>query len=123
MLIKQAIAVIVLSTGSAGASAQLANQVELRIEPSNRTLTVNAVLQRSTDALDPELRDFFAYLACFAPKPASFNLAAMNAVWGVPDPQAIASRLIDWGLLEPAREGRYQMHALLVLHAQTLLHA
>jgi hypothetical protein len=87
------------------------------------TLTVNAVLQRSTDALDPELRDFFAYLACFAPKPASFNLAAMNAVWGVPDPQAIASRLIDWGLLEPAREGRYQMHALLVLHAQTLLHA
>ena len=52
MLIKQAIAVIVLSTGSAGASAQLANQVELRIEPSNRTLTVNA---EDRVTADPEI--------------------------------------------------------------------
>ncbi len=58
----------------------------------------------------------------FAPKPATFDLAAMKAVWQVEQPQPIVRTLVDRGLLEFVQEiGRYQMHALLVAHAKSLL--
>jgi hypothetical protein len=86
------------------------------------TPTVAALLQRSTERLDQLTRDCYAYLGVFAPKPATFDLAAMQAVWEVKDPKPIARALVDRGLLEYIQEmGRYQMHALLVMHAKSLL--
>jgi len=85
------------------------------------TPTVAALLQKSTDRLDPQTRDRFAYLAAFPHKPATFDLRAMKAVWKIEDPKPTVRILVDRGLLEFVEEtGRYQMHALLVLHARSL---
>jgi len=83
--------------------------------------TVTALLQKSTNLLDETTRDCFAYLGAFAPKPAAFDLEAMKAVWQVPDAKPIVRELVDRGLLEPTGTGRFQMHALLVAHARSLL--
>ncbi len=85
--------------------------------------SVAALLKRSTDALDPETRIRFALLSLFVPKPATFDLAALKTVWDVLDPRPIARKLVDRGLLEPVGGGRFQMHALLMLHAKSLLTA
>lgn len=82
--------------------------------------TVAALLKKSTDLLDDFTRDCFAFLGPFAPKPATFDLRAMEAVWMVDDPKPIARTLVDRGLLEPVGS-RFQMHALLVAHANSLL--
>ena len=82
--------------------------------------TVAALLQKSTDRLDEVNREYFARLGPFAAKPASFNLDAMKDVWEVDDPKPIARTLVEHGLLEPLG-GRFQMHALLVAHARSLL--
>lgn len=88
----------------------------------NQTMpTVAVLLQKSTDYLDKHTRDCFAYLGAFAPKPATFDLAAMKEVWEVDDPVPTARNLVDRGLLEPATADRFQMHALLVTHAHSLL--
>lgn len=91
-----------------------------RVEEGNIP-TVRVLLQKSTDLLSEQTRECFAYLGAFAPKPATFNLAAMKDVWEVDDPVPIAEDLMDHGLLEPAGSGRFQMHALLVAHAHSLL--
>jgi hypothetical protein len=83
--------------------------------------TVAALLQKSTDVLDEHTRDCFAYLGAFAPKPATFDLEAMRSVWEVDDPRPVVRELVEHGLLEPAGAGRFQMHALLVKHALSLL--
>lgn len=83
--------------------------------------TVAVLLQKSTDTLDERTRECFAYLGAFAPKPAAFDLAAMRTVWEEPDPKPIVRHLVDRGLLEPVGNERFQMHALLVLHARSLL--
>jgi DNA-binding SARP family transcriptional activator len=85
------------------------------------TPTIAALLQRSTDALDEETRFRFAVLGLFVPKPATFDLAAMSIAWELPDPKPTARLLVNRGLLEPVSGGRFQMHALLVLHARSLL--
>lgn len=85
--------------------------------------TVAALLKKSTDRLDARARDCFALLGAFAPKPAAFDLAAMQAIWQVDDPKPVARELVGRGLLEPAGAGRFQMHALLVQHARSLLTA
>lgn len=82
--------------------------------------TVAALLKKSTDRLDDFTRDCFAFLGPFAPKPATFDLDAMKAVWMVDDPKPIARTLVERGLLEPVGS-RFQMHALLVAHARSLL--
>lgn len=83
--------------------------------------TVAALLQRSTDMLDERTRDCFAVLGAFAPKPATFDLGAMKAVWRTDDPKPVIHELVDHGLLEPVGAGRFQVHALLVKHARSLL--
>lgn len=83
--------------------------------------TVAALLRRSTDQLDEATRDCFALLGVFAPKPATFDLSAMQAVWHVGDPKTVVRKLAGHGLLEPVGSGRFQMHALLVQHARSLL--
>ncbi|HEX2623278.1 MAG TPA: NB-ARC domain-containing protein, partial [Phototrophicaceae bacterium] len=87
----------------------------------NTSPTVAVLLNRSTDALDPETRNRFAYLGLFAPKPATFDLEAMAVAWDVNDPRPVARVLVNRGLLEPINGGRFQMHAVLVLHARSLL--
>jgi DNA-binding SARP family transcriptional activator len=83
--------------------------------------TVAALLKRSTDLLDPENRLRFAYLGLFVPKPATFDLEAMAVAWDIADPRPVARLLVSRGLLEPINGGRFQMHALLVMHARALL--
>ena len=83
--------------------------------------SVSALLKRSTDLLDAETRQRFAFLGLFVPKPATFDLEAMAVAWDVNDPRPIARILVNRGLLEPISGGRFQMHALLVMHARSLL--
>jgi len=89
---------------------------------SETSATVAVLFQKSTDRLDEHTRDCFAFLGPFAPKPATFDLDAMKFVWQVEDPKPIVRTLVDRGLLEPVGDtGKYQMHALLIAHAKSLL--
>jgi NB-ARC domain-containing protein/effector-associated domain 10 (EAD10)-containing protein len=103
-----------------GAAVIKADAPADRVEGANIP-TVTALLQKSTDVLDEQTRDCFAFLGAFAPKPATFDLAAMKAVWQVEDPKPTVRKLVDHGLLEPVGSGRFQMHALLVMQARSLL--
>jgi len=76
------------------------------------TPTVAVLFARSTDRLSDDDRRYFALLAPFVPKPATFSLKALKLVWDMPDPEPV---------LEPVGEGRFWMHALLVIHALSLL--
>jgi hypothetical protein len=88
---------------------------------SETTPTVAALLAMSTDLLDPQTRLGFARLGWFAAKPATFDLRAVKTAISLDDPIPVVGTLLDRGLLEWAEGGRYQMHALLVLHARSLL--
>lgn len=93
-----------------------------RTDLSTQTLpTLSVLLAKSTERLPPELLERFAFLGVFAPKPATFDLAALRAVWDVEDPKPSVRALVNLGLLEPAGEGRFRMHALLIAHAESLL--
>lgn len=95
-----------------------------RIDLVTQTIpTVAALLQRSTHRLSEETRRRFAFLGAFAPKPATFDLEAIEAVWQVEDARATLRDLVSRGLLEPLGDGLFQMHALLAVHAQSLLTA
>ncbi|HEU4329408.1 MAG TPA: NB-ARC domain-containing protein [Roseiflexaceae bacterium] len=83
--------------------------------------TVVALLKKSTDKLTDPLRKYFSMLGFSAPKPAKFDLSLMSSVWMLNDPRPIASELVDRGLLENIPGGKYQMHALLVAHAESML--
>jgi hypothetical protein len=111
-----------------GSSTRLLQQAapDDRLDPRTGTIpTFSVVLKQSTARLDEETRERFAYLGAFAPKPATFDMEAMQAVWVSPDldnTRATVRTLADRGLLEPIiGTGRFQMHAVLVLHAQSLL--
>ncbi|MCD4686845.1 MAG: AAA family ATPase [Anaerolineae bacterium] len=93
-----------------------------RFDPEMQaTPTVRVLLQRSTDQLADDARRCFVLLGVFAPKPATFDLPAMKAVWDVPDPRPAVRTLVARGLLEPTNGGRFQMHALLVMHAKSMV--
>lgn len=91
-----------------------------RIEKDGNIPSVKVLLQRSTDVLDEQTRESFIYLGAFAPKPATFDLSALRAVWQVDDPKPIVRQLVGHGLLEPVGRGRFQMHRILVDHARSL---
>ncbi len=98
-----------------------ANAPADRMDTSDEVpLTVNALLRKSTDLLDDENRERFALLGVFAPKPAFFDLDAMQAVWATDTPRETVRTLVERGLLEPANEGQFQIHALLVMHAKSM---
>ena len=82
---------------------------------------MQALLKKSTDVLDPLSRDCFAFLGVFAPKPATFDLGAIKAVWDIPRPDLIIRNLVRHGLLESVTPGRFQIHDLLVQHARSLI--
>jgi len=88
---------------------------------SETTPNVAALLRKSTARLAPSDRECFAMLGVFAPKPATFDIPAMSAVWEVDNPKPIVRTLVGRGLLEPVGGGRFWMHALLAAHARTLL--
>lgn len=106
-----------------GTKLLLAKAPADRADVINQTTpTVAALLQTSTEHLDKQTREYFVYLGAFAPKPATFDLVAMKNVWLVDDPKPVARILVDRGLLEFVPEmGRFQMHALLALHAKSLV--
>lgn len=82
--------------------------------------TIATLLQRSIERLPEEMQERFALLGVFAPKPASFTLDALQAVWGIPDVRMSVKMLVDRGLLEPLGVAVFQMHALLVLQARSM---
>jgi hypothetical protein len=97
-----------------------------RFDPrTGTTPTINFLLERSTNSLDEASRDCFAILGAFAPKPATFDAPAMKYMWEMEDDNQVLKTirtLIDRGLLEFIPTiNRYQMHAVLVMHAQSLL--
>lgn len=108
-----------LRTGAGLLKAQVPS--DMLGSASGITPTVAALLKRSTDLLDADMRRHFAYLGFFVPKPATFDLEAMAVAWDMPDAKPVARILVNRGLLEPTSGGRFQMHALLVLHARSLL--
>lgn len=90
-----------------------------RADIANQTTpTVAALLDLSTNRLDELDLTHFAYLGAFAPKPATFDIEAIRAVWEVDDPKPSLNVLLDRGLLEVVN-GRYWIHALLVAHARS----
>jgi hypothetical protein len=85
--------------------------------------TVSALLRKSTDRLEPTVRERFAFLAPFAPRPATFEFEDLMDVWNVTDKaeaRRVVDILVDRGLLEPCEDGEYQVHQLLVQHARSL---
>lgn len=102
--------------------------LEANVPPDRRDLVndttpiVAALLLTSLDKLNEETREYYGYLGAFAPQPATFDLEAMLFVWDVEDAHPIVRELVNRGLLEYIPETkRYQMHALLVTLAKTLL--
>jgi hypothetical protein len=95
------------------------------VEPRfrERTLSVAALLQRSIKILDPDLQLRFAKLGVFAPKPATIDLPMMATVWQ-DDPDkatACAALLVDHGILQVTRDGKFLLHALLSKLASGML--
>jgi NB-ARC domain len=95
--------------------------VDLTDVEKETTPTIAALLSKSTQLLDPTTRDCFAYLGVFVPEPASFDIDALKAMWQIPDPLPVLHTLVKRGLLEPSGSGRFQLHALLVMHARSHL--
>lgn len=86
------------------------------------TPTIDLLLSKSVDRLDRAAQECFVALGAFAPKPATFDLDALRAVWMTSDPRPTALELVDSGLLEPIpSQGRFWMHAILVMYAMALL--
>lgn len=96
----------------------LGAKVEDRFDPlTGTTPTVNYVFKESTDALDKEARIKFAELCALQTKPATFSLKELQAVWQVDNAIMVVSRLIDYGLIEPADNQRFQIHSVVMMHA------
>lgn len=95
-----------------GAPAQTAS--------NETTATVARLLKRSTDRLSKEARYAFACLAVLAPKPAVFDEELAGVACAPADPRVLLAELVDRGLVEVHAMGRYQIHRLLQLHAESL---
>ncbi len=85
--------------------------------------TIRTLLTRSVARLPEALQVKFALLGVFAPKPATFTQDAIAAVWDDDQPRPAVRMLVARGLLEPLPPDRFQMHALLVMHAQHMFEA
>jgi hypothetical protein len=83
--------------------------------------TIAASLKKSIEHLPEMDRIRFTLLGVDAPKPATYDLAALQKLWEIPDPKPTARLLVDRGLLEPVNSTEFQMHALLVMYAKSLL--
>jgi hypothetical protein len=111
---------VVKSISEIREGAIIKESVPLNVAVTGSRPSLKALLERSVSRLDEHARECFAFLGAFAPKPATFDLAAMQSVWQVSDAKPIVRKLVGLGLLEPVG-GRFQMHALLVDYARSLL--
>jgi tetratricopeptide (TPR) repeat protein len=85
-------------------------------------LTVAALLRRSTDRLDSLRRKRFALLSVLPPRPVSFDSPAAQDLWATEnDPRPTLREFLGRGLIEPAGDGRCQIHSLLSAFARSLL--
>jgi hypothetical protein len=84
------------------------------------TPTVAVLLKQSINRLDKTTRERFAKLGV-CPKPAIVNENMLKTWWRVRDPNPTINVLVNRGLLEPIGDKRYQVHALLVSLADSLL--
>jgi len=92
-----------------------------RLDIEKSTLpSVATLLKQSTDRLTEDMRLKFATLGLLAPKPATFDVETIAAMWELEQPREGIRILVDRGLLEPVGNGRFQMHALLVMYAQSM---
>jgi len=82
--------------------------------------TVASLLAQSTNRLSHENQRRFAALGVFSPKPATFSIEALTAIWKVDNPRDTIRLFVARGLMEPAANGRFQVHALLIAHARSL---
>ncbi|MBK9749890.1 MAG: hypothetical protein IPO91_24370 [Chloroflexi bacterium] len=95
--------------------------VERFDEATGQTPTIGLLFRRSIQTLATIDQEAFVCLGGFAPKPATFNLRAMERVCNLTNPQSTARALVGRGLLEPLGEGRFQMHYTLSMYAAHLL--
>ncbi len=83
--------------------------------------TVEMLIDKSVHRLPEDIQERFSFLGVMVPKPASFDMRAMQAIWKVDDARPTARTLVDAGLIEPLGGGRFQMHALLVDYTNAML--
>ncbi len=108
-----------LSQGAALLARNVPANMRPFLEEANHNTTVAELYNRSVDRLPAEVRKAFFCLGAMAPKPATFDLAAIRDLWYfLPDPLPALAALADSGLLEPLSNGRFQMHAMLVAYAR-----
>ncbi|MEO1289240.1 MAG: NB-ARC domain-containing protein, partial [Chloroflexota bacterium] len=88
---------------------------------SQTTPTIAAILQRSVQQLSQSLQERFTLLGVFAPKPATFTVDAIQAVWDSDDIRNDVRQLVNRGLLEPIQDQRFQMHALIAMLARSMV--
>lgn len=86
----------------------------------DKAQTVQALLRFTTDLLDDATRDRFAYLGAIAEKPAIVSTSYLAGLWQVDDATPTISSLLDFGLIERVKNDRFQIHAVLKAHAQSL---
>lgn len=85
-------------------------------------VTVIALLRKSTERLRALYRKRFAMLGVLPPRPISFDVPAAQDVWDMrSDPAMTLRALTDRGLIEPAGDGRFQMHSLLSAFAISMI--
>ena len=93
-----------------GSSAAILSERRARrpVDPRTATTpTIELLMRKSTDRLEPETRRHFAFLGGMAPKPATFSLQAM---------QAVASASGVAGLLKNGAEGANRIVCVLTGH-------
>jgi hypothetical protein len=93
------------------------------IKEANDNITVAELFRRSIEALPTkQARQCFFCLGVMAPKPATFDLTLIRSVCDfLDDPIPALKELVDFGLLEPLNNMRFQMHAMLVSYANSRL--
>ncbi len=88
---------------------------------SQTTPTIASILYRSVAHLPPALQERFILLGVFAPKPATFTVEGIEAVWDESDIRADVRQLVNRGLLEPIHNQQFQMHALIAMLARSMV--
>lgn len=88
---------------------------------SQTTPTISSILYRSVRHLSHDLQEKFTLLGVFAPKPATFTLDSIMAVWADTDVRNDVRQLVNRGLLEPTQNQQFQMHALIAMLARSLV--
>lgn len=84
--------------------------------------SVIALLDLTTNLLSSLDRERYTCLPAFAPKPAIFQLPAAVDVWecSIESARESLNTLIDLGLVEPVEGGKFQVHQVLIKHAEYL---